>query len=285
LHLGAEQTLTETFTVERGASSLHVELRSADASIIGQRTLPAEGTCDELAQAAAVVLSAWLTDVHPDFAGALPSSEPEPAALPTPAPPPAAEPQPEPAPVARSAAAVPAPSRERPSVPWRWELGIAAGAELAGGQLAPEASLFIDYGALARGLGVVAAVQVSTSRSEPLGPGSVGWRRSPLALGPRWRFHWAGLGLDGSAGPVMAWLQVAGTGFDDNSSQNAVVWGAFANARIALRRLASTPWAPFSQLSAQVFPGESMAYVSGLSPQWPLPSWSLSWLVGVSLTP
>ena len=77
LHLAPEQELSEHFAVERHEAGLYVELRLADATLVGQRTLPAEGNCDELAQAAAVVLSAWLSDVHPDFAGVLPPAAPQ----------------------------------------------------------------------------------------------------------------------------------------------------------------------------------------------------------------
>ncbi|MDF3069531.1 MAG: hypothetical protein K0R38_5132 [Polyangiaceae bacterium] len=62
--------------MQRREAGLFVELRSADATSIGERLLPVEGSCDELAQAAAVVLSAWLSDVHPDFAPELPVPQP-----------------------------------------------------------------------------------------------------------------------------------------------------------------------------------------------------------------
>ena len=58
LHLRPEQALSEHFVVERHEAGLYVELRSADSTLIGERTLPAEGSCDELAQAAAVILNA-----------------------------------------------------------------------------------------------------------------------------------------------------------------------------------------------------------------------------------
>ncbi|HYJ09583.1 MAG TPA: hypothetical protein VEX18_11255, partial [Polyangiaceae bacterium] len=93
LHLAPEQQLSESFLVERHEGGLYVVLKSADSGVIGERTLPLEGSCDELAQAAAVVLSAWLTHVHPDFAGALPEPEPPPPPEPeAPPPPPPAEP-------------------------------------------------------------------------------------------------------------------------------------------------------------------------------------------------
>ena len=108
LHLSAEQELSERIRVERREGELYVGLRSADSMLIGERVLPAEGSCDELAEAAAVVLSAWLTDVHPDFAGALPAAPPEP---PEPEPPAPERAAPEPK------AAIPAPVAHEPPSP------------------------------------------------------------------------------------------------------------------------------------------------------------------------
>ena len=126
LHLKAEQELSESFLVERHEAGLNVELRGADASTIGQRTLPTEGSCDELAQAAAVVLSAWLTDVHPDFAGALPAPEPKPGPEPPPEPKSELEP-PKPPPVTETKA--PPPKSPAPVTARAWDFALGIGAD------------------------------------------------------------------------------------------------------------------------------------------------------------
>lgn len=288
LHLAAEQTLTETFAVERRASSLFVELRGEGSALIGQRELPLEGSCDELAQAAAVVLSAWLTDVHPDFAGALPEPTAEPEPEPT------AEPEPkiEPPPVVAKPQAVGSidgerepqatePPPRKPSKPRALQLGIVAGGDLTSSQLAAAGGALIDFGFVERGFGLVAMALVTTVRSDSLGPGSVEWRRWPLALGPRYRFGVKSLALDLSAGPVAGWLHLAGVGFDANAEQSGVSWGAFASTRLSLSRGAG----PFAVLSGQVFPGESTAFVAGLAPEWPLPTLTVALLLGFQIAP
>ena len=123
LHLAPEQQLTESFLVERHEAGLYVVLKAADASVIGERTLPLEGSCDELAQAAAVVLSAWLTDVHPDFAGALPAPVPAPAPEPQPPPEPA-KPEATPPPAVRKPAPVFPVRPSAPPNPGRFDWGL-----------------------------------------------------------------------------------------------------------------------------------------------------------------
>ncbi len=286
LHLAPEQTLVETFVVERRASSLYVELRGEGSVIIGQRELPDEGSCDELAQAAAVVLGAWLTDVHPDFAGALP----EPAAPPPPPPPP--PPPEEPAPASEPAAepppsVPPAPIRReaevpRPRAPGRpraLQLGAAAALDFTANELAPGAGLNLDYGFSERGFGLAAFGIVTKKRTESLGPGVVSWRRWPVGAGPRYRIRAAYLQLDISAGPVAGWLYLEGKGFDDNAQDAGLSWGGFGSVRLAFPKDLS----PVLTLNAQIYPGKSTAYVTGVSPEqeWPLPTLSLSLLAGI----
>ena len=182
LHLPPERELSEGFVVERHESGLYVELRSADSTVIGQRTLPAEGNCDELAQAAAVVLSAWLSDVHPDFAGALPppapTPEPEPKPEPEPEPPPAPKPKPE-----RKAP----PPPPTPSTPRGWDLALGVGADLTGQKLAIAAPFSVRYGAVAHGFGGSFLAIATPLRQQPFGPGQISWWRWPFGLGPSFR--------------------------------------------------------------------------------------------------
>lgn len=286
LHLAPEQTLTETFVVERRASSLFVELRGEGSTIIGQRELPVEGSCDELAQAAAVVLSAWLTDVHPDFAGALPepvtpppaAEEPEPEPQPEPDPPPKAAPT-EPPRIWREAEGAARP--RAPSRPRGFQFGAAFALDLASGDLAAGAGLHVDYGFVDAGFGLSIFALATSTRSEPLGPGQVEWRRWPVGLGPRWRFGVDTLRFDASVGPAVSWLRLVGSGFDDNATQSGVSWGAFGSLRAFMKHRFS----PFLGLNAQVYPGKSTAYVnvSGATPEWPLPLLSFSLLAGAQL--
>lgn len=269
LHLAPEQQLSESFLVERREVGLYVVLKADDASVIGERTLPLEGSCDELAQAAAVVLSAWLTNVHPDFAGALPA-RPEPEPKPKhDASEPAAKPPPQPRQAAASAPTRrPAePSRPAPPNPRRFDWALGAGGDLTGGALAPAALASFGHGPESFGLGLTVQVMLSTSRDEPLGPGRVRWRRWPLGVGLSLRASSPGLRWDFSAGPVVAWLKLAGENFVDDDTTNADVWGGFLGVRASGR----DRFAPFAQANLQYFPGDSLAYVGGSEAQWLIP--------------
>jgi len=275
LHLGAEQELREGFIVERHEAGLYVELRSADSTLIGERTLPTTGSCDELAQAAAVVLSTWLSDVHPDFAGALPERSPDPEApapVPAPKPEPTARAQPKPA-------ALPAPAR---STRRRWDLALGIGGDLTGGRFTVALPATLGYELLDTGFGVQLMTIVTPSRHDPLFPGQVSWRRWPLGVGPTWRSGGPRLAAELSPGVALAWLHVAGQDFDHNGAHDAVVWGGYFNVRVSSR---GRHWGVFGLADAQFYPIKADVYVSGVQPAWPVPRWSLVLAAGVDFSP
>jgi hypothetical protein len=275
LHLAPEQELSESFLVERHEAGLHIVLKSADSSVIGERTLPLEGSCDELAQAAAVVLSAWLTHVHPDFAGALPEPEPEPPPkpeAPAPPPPPLTEPQ---TPPKRPAVEPGDPVRPAPPNPGRFDWGLGAGGDFSGGVLAPAALASVGYGPESFGFGLTAQIALTTIRKEPLGQGQVLWRRWPLGVGVALRASSPGLRWDFSAGPLAAWLNLVGEYFVRDYTQDAVAWGGFLTVRAASRGR----FAPFALANVQYYPGRSVATAAPQSAaagfaqdiEWPIP--------------
>src|SRR4051812_33378892 len=122
LGLRAGVVLGEQATVERLESSLHVSLKSQDGRVLGDRSLPLDGSCSELAGVAAVVLAGWLSDVHPEFVGVLPEAPPPP-----PPPPPPQQQQP-----AR-------PVRPRPAS-HQGRVGLGLGANFSGARLVPTAT-------------------------------------------------------------------------------------------------------------------------------------------------
>jgi hypothetical protein len=279
LHLSPEQALTEGFVVERHEAGLYVALRSSDSTLIGERTLPTAGSCDELAQAAAVVLAAWLTHVHPDFAGELPPPSPEPATI---------EPeQPEP-PAPAPAVTPPPPVTPRPAAraaAHRLHVGVGVGGDLVQGAaspLSPAAWLGAAYGAEVTGFAVSVRALFTLSRDEPLGPGQVRWRRWPLGIGPTLRLATTNTAFAFSAGPAVAWLHLGGDSFDRSTAQDGLLWGGFAEAQVSGP---SRPLTPFGAVSVQLYPGNTTAYVSGLDLQWELPALSASLIVGARLSP
>ncbi len=277
LHLSAAQQLSEGFVVERHEAGLYVELRSADSTLIGQRTLPAEGSCDELAQAAAVVLSAWLSDAHPDFAGALPPgppTEPEPATTPEPV----VAPKPAPAP-----AAPPAPP-PRATRSRRVKVGIGLGADLSDESFVPSALVTLGLVPVASGFGIGGFLGVTLSRQLPLGPGQVAWRRWPLGIGPSFRVLTPNIGLELSAGPALAWLHLEGSNFARTSVQDGVEPGGFLQLRA---ENAGSRWGVFGAANAQYYPLDYGAYASSRDGPWlaPVPRFSLGLAVGAWLMP
>ncbi len=276
LHLTPEQELSEGFAVERHEAGLYVELRSADSTLIGQRTLPGEGNCDELAQAAAVVLSAWLSDVHPDFAGALPApAPPEPKAKPAPDPAPALPPPP----VAKPAPPPPPPLLHSPNA---WDIALGIGGDLSGAQPALAGYLGVGYGARQNGWGLTSFVAPTLTRAESLRPGTAEWRRWPLGIGPSLRQASAGVLWDFNVGASLAWLHFDGSDLQHTSPHDGAQWGGFLNVRVANRSL---PWGIFGLLDAQVFPAKVRVTATNVGRDYVLPLFGLALAVGVRFSP
>jgi hypothetical protein len=288
LHLAPEQTLSESFLVERHESGLYVELRGNDAAVIGQRTLPLAGSCNELAQAAAVVLAAWLSDVHPDFAGALPA--PVPTEAPPEEPPPAEEPPPEPAKSSASAAqagsgagysATQVAPRAR-SKTYVWDLSLGVGADYSAGRFALAGIASVGRLPTETGWGVAAVTMPAAPRTRELGPGTFDWHRWPLGVGPAFRFVGSAMTVDANAGLAVAWLHFAGGAFDHRFKPNGSAWGGFLTLRGATT---GRHWAGVGWLEAQYYPAESKVYASGVPDSWILPLVSLGGFVGVRYSP
>jgi hypothetical protein len=280
LHLRAEQELSESFLVERHEAGLYVELRAADSSSIGQRTLPTEGSCDELAQAAAVVLSAWLSDVHPDFASALPAPDRQPEPQPGP------EPQPElpPPTPARSVeiTSPPAPaSPASPVTPRGWDIALGIGGDYAS-QPALAGFLGVGYIAKQRGFGLSGMLLPMLARQEPLDPGNFTWRRWPLGVGPSFQLAPTGVAVDLNLGPALAWLHFEGDLFQHNHRRDGFSWGGFLNARVTSL---GSRWGVFALVDAQLYPKQSRVYATLVSDQWTVPPFSLAVVVGARLSP
>lgn len=258
LGLSAGAVVPEHASVSREGASLRVTLRAADARVLGERLLPAEGSCDEQAAAVAVLLAAWLSDVHPEYVGALPDAPPTPVlASPqpeTPPAPPAEPPPPLAAPVvppARDNAAPAVPQQSERRAPHRSiELSAAAGGVLSSASPVPFGTLGLHYLPQSNGLGAALAVTLSTPRREDLSGGSVSYFRWPLVLGPALRASLGSTLLDVTAGPAAAWFHLSGVNFQDPATHDVVVWGGALAARWALPQ---GRLAPFIEVSGMAF--------------------------------
>jgi len=261
LGLSANAVLAEQATVERDDSSLHVTLRSPDGHVLGDRSLRADGSCSELVGVVAVVLAAWLSDVHPEFVGALPAAPPPPS--PPPSPPPPATPL----------------SSSPPS--HHGALGLALGADLAGKNLAPLGALAFDWLPTRGGLGAFASASATGLHREALSTGSVQYWRWPLRLGAVLRLPLAGSALDVKAGPALGWLRLNGSGFATSSSSSALIGGGFISTRIVMT---AQSFEPYAELGGVLF-GSTRAFVQRGSDQVTvdLPSLELFFAIGASV--
>jgi hypothetical protein len=230
-----------------------------------------------------VVLAAWLSDVHPDFAGALPPPAPE-------APPPeekAEPPKPEEKPVSsgtslKSAEHPEPPPPPKPVTHYRWDLALGVGADYSASELALAGFLAVGLLPESGGLGLSLLAIPTASRQRDLGPGNFEWRRWPLGLGPTWRLVSPSVVVDLSAGPALAWLHFSGNVFDRTFQPNGAAWGGFLSVRASTQ---GRHWGALWWLEGQYYPAESKVYASGVEAQWVLPHTSLGAFVGVRFTP
>src|SRR5262245_29549637 len=72
----------ETALVALEGSELRIVLTTRDGRLLGERRLPADGTCDERALSVAVVLGAWIATAHPEYLSRLPEPESQAPAAP-----------------------------------------------------------------------------------------------------------------------------------------------------------------------------------------------------------
>jgi hypothetical protein len=221
-----------------GVGQMTVELVS-ESEPAATRALPAEPDCESRAQAAALVIAAWL-DAMPADSLVLPAPAPPFGDFTTDSPPglpPRASPAPVPAPVLAPAARLGISVTETPlPPPSRFSLGLGAFASLdaqgAGAALFGEAA----WARVVSWFGLAATLSVPLPRELGLGSGTALWWRPVVALTLRAPLTQGAWILDGGVGPVFGLLVVAGSGFSPNHTDVAASWGATASVRLAYRR-------------------------------------------------
>ena len=207
-----------------------VELAS-ESEPAATRILPAEPDCESRAQAAALVITAWLDSMPADPLGRVESV----AAL-------SVEPASLRAPVTKTSL---------PAQP-RFSLGVAALASLdargAGAVLSGEAA----WTRLAGRFGLAAGLSAPLPREMGVGSGTARWWRPVLALALRVPLTQGAWILDGGIGPILGLLVVAGSGFHPDNTDVAVSWGATAGLRLARR--SRSKWAYWAELRTLLWP-------------------------------
>jgi hypothetical protein len=248
-----------TVWVDRDATGA-VVLRLGGGGGQEERRLPGDLPCDELAAAAAVTVATWLLGSSAEGPVSAPPSQP---------------------PVLRAQPPAPTRAVDSPAVA-RGDLGVGASASFAPAW-AP--------GATARGSiasagnvrwGVTAFAGWEAPRRMALGEGRVRWWRASGGLGlQRVVGGQGGVGVQLHLEAAVAWIALAGEGFEENHHAGGLSPGATAGVRLVLagegRHLA--PWIDLT-LAAWPLGQRAMAMPSGA--QEIVPRLALALTVGVA---
>jgi hypothetical protein len=201
--------------ISGAGSGVHIELLSLDGRLVAERTLERTGSCGDVAEAVAVIISAWDAKFNPNLL--TPVVEP-PQALPD-----------EPASV---------PSRRKDSKlpsshPMPFDAGLALLASIAGGEATFGAKLegcvFGSGGLLGLDVGLSATSTHTQSITTPAAAAQ--WTRAALSAGPTYRLRRNAIALDVHAGGALAVLHVQGTGLTSTSSDTSAQLGLTAGLR------------------------------------------------------
>ena len=228
-HAAVERDIVQ---VDSAGSAVRVQLRRPDGRIVGERTLQKRFGCADLAAAAAIVVAAWESDVHPEFL----------RSLQTPQGPPAVEPV---AVVAPPAAAPPPVSPSQGA----YDIGLALTGAIApdegGAGPALGGLLAASWTPTARGFGARLGAQASGERQMHLPSGDVRWRRAALSGGVQYRLalqagRWL---LDLHADALVARVTMHGVGFAiSNLSDTGIDPGLGAGVRLLWHAGIVAPW-------------------------------------------
>jgi hypothetical protein len=264
----APELVLERAASLRGASSpavpwaLHFARGDAglvlEASVDGhawRRPLPADASCEALAQAAAVVVLTLERSLD------VPVGAPRTVVTPT---------------SAAQRAEVLAPVSDV----WRWSLGIAQGVMLAWSDF-PWALVGRVWLRPPSGVvGLSAALRAQASRSASLAGGHVWWHRAPVSLGPDFRFllgDWSlSLQPELAAGPT--WVHAE----TPLGSASFLSWNLGLQASVRLAPVVHGPWAPWVEVSAVDWLRREVVAVEGTDRFRLLPPVEVSVSVGVA---
>jgi hypothetical protein len=267
---GAADAPPDVVRLTEQGDGLLVALSRPDGAAIGERTIARDGTCADLAAAAAIVVATWESDVHVEFRP--PAPEPAPANLAgTTETPPVV------------AVSPPAPARRRAS--------LEAGAALTGSFAPSSAGAGPGLGALLvvsstpadRRVGMRLALTADAEREVPLGDGQVVWRRVMLALGPtarlaRPRAPWA---VDLYAEALFGVVTATGKSFARDIDAVAFDPGISVGTRLRWRRAGTV--VPWLAVEGQGWPRPQIAYAAPDGASAILPRVQLSLALGVSV--
>jgi hypothetical protein len=246
--------------ISRAGDRLRLELRGADGTTLSSRELDGAASCDDLADAAAVVIATWQNDLDPRAALAV--------ELP-------AEPA-RPGPTAVAPVASPPPPQQR-----RAQLGIGVLGSAVGGVVAPGASLRAAVDLDLPWLGLGAVLGATTAREVDVGTFSnaATWTRGWLGAGPE--VHWGGtIRVEGHVQGVVGLLRVAGADVPDAASDTMLDLGVGGGLSVARWVGNAAVWLGVDALA---WPGRQRLLIANRIDEGRLPRLDLQLAAGLAL--
>jgi hypothetical protein len=225
--------------VDTDAGGVRVELRRADETLIGEKTLARKASCAEMAEAIGIVLAMWELPLHP---GLVPPVDPPPA-LPAPA-----------ASLAVAPAADSSPGR------FRFELGAGIRALLPGP--VPGAVVESVVRHRASGWGGRLSLGGAWWTAADFAPGQVSWTRAAVGLGAIRGFQGSRWSVDIHGQALAAALLAAGTGYDESLRPVAFDPGAGLGVRAGF--LAAGAVRMWAELAVTWWPMRNRLQVQGI---------------------
>jgi hypothetical protein len=216
-------------------SGLHVWLVEGDGTVVSQRVIPNDRSCEDLGEIAALVLASWLSDLAPQAVSAEP--------LPT--------------------LSAPLPTRtETKESPWSWEIGLAPTGSLAGASVAPGGLLQIGLGPARARWGLRLSGIYDGLRQQPEGPGAVSWQRLQAGLGGTYALFRSPYVLEIGGDAVLSDVLLRGLHFSPDASSTSLDPGLDLSARLLLLR---GHWHPWVGIWATVWLRQEVPSVQGLT--------------------
>ena len=248
--------------IETVDDAVDIELRRSDGILIGHRRLPAQGTCEERARGAAIVLATWESDVHPAFEREIAA----PPAPPPPAPPPPTD-------VVRTLPPVTlAPERAK------WDLGAGVSTSVAGGAFVAGARLAGTFLG-ASGIGAQMVVAGEGDRSTSAGSGQAIWSRYTAGAGPAFRRPFGAWAIDANLTLIAALFRVHGEQYPVSYQASGWDAGVVAGGRLIAPGKAWRPWLAIDA-TRWLDRRDVREAVSGQARE--IPAWAASTSLGVS---
>ena len=242
-------------------SSVHVELLGLDGQLVAERTLARTGSCSDVAEAVAVVISAWEAKFNPNVATPVVQA---------------------PEPYETVSSSVVEAARPKPRRPALFDAGLAGLVSIAGGEAALGARLEGCLFSANRSLGLDVALSATATHTQAIAtPASAAqWTRAALSAGPSYRLRRDALMLDLHAGPVLALLHVQGTGLSSAASDTSAQLGVQAGLRGLWARSNAAGWLG---IDVYTYPGQDRLTIGNYGEVGQLPHVEVQIAFGISL--